>query len=83
MQLDLDYLVNYLDGVVGRKYSIADFGQKGKIWLLVKLVEVEVTESRLFRGLCSGDLVREGMRGKEGGGMGRRRGRLLPGEVRP
>lgn len=74
LKLNFNYFLSHINEVVGRKYSVARV-ENGKVYLLIKLVEDPITESRLHRGLCSHDLFRS---------VGeRRRGKLLQGDFLP
>ena len=65
MKVSIDYFLKYIAQNVGRKYSIARVDKENKrIWLLVKLVEISITEGRYFRGLCSHDLMKVGAKRK-------------------
>jgi sulfite reductase alpha subunit-like flavoprotein len=71
--LDIGYFLRYIGEVVGRKYSVARV-REGRVYLMVKLVELEITETRWFRGLCSYDVSRVGVR---------RRARVVKGDITP
>lgn len=74
LKLDYEYFLAHINEVIGRKYSIARV-EGNRIFLLIKLVEENITEARLHRGLCSHDLFRS-----QGD---RRKGRLLQGDFLP
>jgi sulfite reductase alpha subunit-like flavoprotein len=57
LKLDFNYFLRHANEVVGRKYSVARV-EGSRIYLLIKLVEDHITETRLHRGLCSHDLFR-------------------------
>jgi len=75
VKISLDYFLKYIAENVGRKYSIARVNkEKKRIWLLVKLVEINITEGRYFRGLCSHDIMKVGTR---------RKAKIVKGDITP
>ena len=74
IQLEYQYFIDHINEVVGRKYSVARV-EGDKVFLLIKLVEDQITEGRLHRGLCSHDLFRN--KGQH------RKGKILQGDFPP
>lgn len=58
---------------MGRKYSVARV-TGNRVCLLLKLAEKQITEGRLYKGLCSHDLLQKGIL---------RKGRVLRGDIVP